>query len=257
MAHDPGDFLGAVLADKRADEVQSTVDAGEHARSGQDAQAAEAEIGALEDALAASVAHLETDRTLASSRRAASSIRAFFDWAGGSRAAASLRHAALLAVLLFGEQVRVLVFILAQLEAEVVDDVAGVNNVGVIRHVTLRSLADDVLEFRHEVRVGGGGQAGQDARFAEEQRAGADAHQGALAGRVLLLQLGKAFDEVERLALALEDLVRATADDDQDVDLVQAVEGVGVAEVGLDGGALRASDELLLAGQDGTEGLGL
>ena len=133
VAHDPGDFFGAVLADESADEVQSAVNTGQHAGGGQDAQAAEAEVGALNDALAAGVADLEADGALASSARAAPAVGTLFDGAGGRGPA--LRHAALLAVLLLGQQVRVLVLVLAEVEAQVVDDVAGVHDVGAVGHV--------------------------------------------------------------------------------------------------------------------------
>ena len=256
MAHDPGDFLGAVLADEGADEVQSAVDAGQHAGRGQDAQPAEAEVGALEDALAAGVADLEADGALASSARAAPAVGTLLDRAGG-RGAAALRHAALLAVLLLGQQVGVFVLVLAEVEAQVVDDVAGVHDVGAVGHVALGSVAADDLELGHEVRVGGGGEAGQDARLAEEERAGADAHEGALAGRVLFLLLGEGFDEGERLGLGLDDLLRLAADDNEDVYLAQAGHGVGVAEVGFDGSALGAGDILVVAGEEGAEGFGL
>lgn len=255
MAHDARDLLGAVLADQSADEVQSTVDAGQDAGGGQHAQAAEAEVGALEHALAAGVADLQADGALASRGRAAPAVRALLDRA--ARRGAALGHAALLAVLLLGEQVRVLVFVLAELEAQVVDDVAGVDDVGVVGHVALGGLAADVLELGHEVRVGGGGQAGEDARLSEEERAGANAKEGALAGWVLLLQLAEGLDEGERLGFALEDFISAAADDDEDVNLGEAGVGVSIAEVGLDGGALGAGDETFLAGEDSAECLGL
>jgi hypothetical protein len=256
VAHDPGHFFGGVLADQGADEVQGAVDTGQHARGSQHAQAAEAEVGALDYALAAGVADLQADGALASGAHAATAVGTLLDRAGRCGATA-LRHAALLAVLLLGQQVRVLVLVLAEVEAQVVDDVAGVHDIRTIGHVALRSVAADDFELGHEVRVGGGGEAGQDAGLAEEERAGADAHEGALAGGVLLLLLGEGFDEGERLGLGLEDFLRLAADDDEDVDFVQARHGVGVAEVGFDGGALGAGHVLVVAGEDGAEGFGL
>jgi hypothetical protein len=255
VAHDPGDFLGAVLADESADEVQSAVDTRQHARRGQHAQASEAEVGALDDAFAAGVADLEANGALASSARAAPAVGTLFDGAGRCRPA--LGHAALLTVLLLGQQVRVFVLVLAEVEAQVIDDVAGVHDVRAVGHVALGGVAADDFELGHIVRVRSGGEAGQDARLAQEERAGADAHEGALAGWVLLLLLGEGFDEGKWLGLGLDDFLRLAADDDEDIDLVQARHGVFVAEVGFDGGALGAGDVLVVAGEDGAEGFGL
>jgi hypothetical protein len=256
VAHDPGHLFGGVLADQSADEVQSAIDTGQHAGGSQHAQPAETQVGALDDALAAGIADLQTDGALASGARATATVGTLFNRTGRCGAAA-LRHAALLAVLLLGQQVGVLVLILAEVEAQVVDDVAGVHDVRAIGHVALRGVAADDFELGHVVRVGGGGQAGEDACFAEEEGTGADAHESALAGGVLLLLLGEGFDEGEGLGLGFEDFLGLAADDDQDVDFVQAFHGVGVAHVGFDGGALGAGHVLVAAGEDGAEGFGL
>jgi len=252
VAHDASDLFGALLTDEGSDHVQGTVDAGQHARRGQDAKSTEAQLGALEHALATGVAHLQADGTLASGTRAAPTVGTLLDRARRG----TLRHAALLAVLLLGQQVRVFILILAKIEAQVIDDVTGVDDIGAVGQVTLRSVAADDLELGHVVRVRGGRKAGEHACITQDQRAGAHAEQGALAGRVFLLLLGKGFDEAHRLRLGLEHLLGAAADNDQNVDLVQAAHGVCVAEMGLDGGALGAGDVLIAASEDGAESFG-
>jgi hypothetical protein len=157
VAHNPRHLFGTVLADQRADEVQGAVDTGQHTRRSEHAQAAETQVCALEHALAASVADLQADGALAGCTSTAASIGTLFNRASRGRPAAALRHAALLAVLLLGQQVRVLVLVLAKIETQVVDNVASVHNVRTIRHVALRSIAADDLELGHEIRVGGGG----------------------------------------------------------------------------------------------------
>lgn len=134
----------------------------------------------------------------------------------GGRSATSIRLAA---------DVRVLILI-AEVEAEVVDDVPSVfDDVGPLVGAARGGLAAEVLEPGEVVGVGGGRQPGEDALMGEEVGPGADGQEGPLAGRVLLLELGERADEAEGLRLLRYDGLCVAAEDDQDVKLGQS--GVG------------------------------
>lgn len=105
------DLVGRLVADQGADEVQSGVEAGGDATAGDDAQAAELQVGSSGVAFSAGVAFLEGEAALSGIAGAATSVGAATD-------------------------VRVVV-LLAQIEAEVVDDVALLHDVGAFAHVAL------------------------------------------------------------------------------------------------------------------------
>jgi hypothetical protein len=166
---------------------------------------------------------------------------------GVRRATASVRLAA---------DVWVLVLV-TEVEAEIVDDVAGVlDDVGTLLEVSGSSVAADILELGDVVGVGGGGEAGEDALLGEEEGSGADGEDGALSSWVLLLELGEVDDEAGGLLLLGQDLGRVAAQDDEDVKLLKAL-------VGLPEGDLRAYYDTLArehlglgAGESDLEGLG-
>src|SRR5688500_1503417 len=85
---------------------------------------------------------------------------------------------------------------------------------------------------------------------------GADGEQCALAARVVLLQLCISSDEVERLGLLLYNFVRVTADNDEDIEVVEAFVSFLPGGLGANDDALLG-EHLLLAGSNGDfEGLG-
>jgi hypothetical protein len=149
--------------------------------------------------------------------------------------------------------------LVSQVEAEVVDDEADVLlDLGeLIIELTLGSCLAQLLELDDVVRVGGGGQAQQDALVGQEQRAGADAHESALLGGVILLQLGEGADEVERLGLLLENGGAVAARDDEHIVVLQLLVGLLPAELALDERALGREDVGLSACQGDLKGLGV
>jgi len=84
-----------------------------------------------------------------------------------------------------------------------------------------------------------GGKAREDDLLCQEQRAGADREQRALAAGVVLLELRIGSDEAERFALLLQDLLAVSAEDDDDVKIVEAL-------VSLFPRALRANEDALV-----------
>jgi hypothetical protein len=104
--------------------------------------------------------------------------------------------------------------------------------------------------------VSGGRQTRENALVSEEQRAGADRHEGPLVGRVALLQLRVGRDEVEGLGLILNDRLDIAADHHHDVEVREALVGLFERDLGADDDALVA-DDLGFAGGDGhLEGFG-
>ncbi len=130
-----------------------------------------------------------------------------------------------------------------ELEAQVIHHIPGVlDDVGVFAHEPDHGVAAQVLELGNVIGVGGGSEAAQNALLRQEEGAGADGEQCALAGGVVLLELRIGRDEAKRLCLVLEDLVDIAAEDDEDIKVVEAL-------VGLLPGALGSNDDALL-GQD-------
>ncbi len=119
----------------------------------------------------------------------------------------------------------------------------------------VRDEPDD-LHFGHVIRMRGRRQPAQDTELGEEERARADGHQGTLTRGVLLLQLGEGLDDGEGLVLGLEHFVGTAAGDDEDVDLGQALHGLGEVDVGAEGGALGCDHVLGGACEEDAEGFG-
>ena len=88
------------------------------------------------------------------------------------------------------------------------------------------------------VGVRGGAEPLQDPRVPEEEGAGADAHERALFGGVLLLHGREGFDEGDGLAAGFEDLGAVAAGDDEHVVVFDVLVGVVVVHVGFDDDAL-------------------
>ena len=138
--------------------------------------------------------------------------------------------------------------LVTNVEPQVVYDISGVlNHVGALAEVTDSSLAAQVLELDDVVRVGCRRETGEDALVGEHEGAGADGQQGALARGVSLLELGKGVDELEGLGLLLDDGLDIAAEDDENVEIGQAL-------VGLLPGHLRADENALVREDFGLAG---
>nr|POE87472.1 hypothetical protein CFP56_30061 [Quercus suber] len=259
MAHLPRHFVGGIVRHQSSDHVQSSINAARDAARRQDPQPAQAEVGALEDALTAGVAHLQAHRALA--RRAATTA------VGGAvgvllnrrgRAPGGGLPTSLFLQLFAGQDIWVvLAFVLAQVEAQVVDHVPRLHDVGAIGQVALGDAGAEDLQFGDVVGVGGCGETREDAGFREKEGAGADAHEGTFADRVLLLQLGEGLDEGDGLSLGLQDAGHVAARNDEHVDLGEVVQSVGEAHVGRQHGALVRGYLGLRTGQQDAEGPGV
>lgn len=118
VAHLAGGFVSSVVRDQSADHVQRSIDTGRNTTSGQHTEASQAQVGALQDALATVVAQLEAHASLASGRHATAVGLLDGRWQTASRALAAFVFLELLAA----QDIRVVVFVLAEIEAQVVDD---------------------------------------------------------------------------------------------------------------------------------------
>lgn len=168
---------------------------------------------------------------------------------GGAATVLRLRNVCLAA------NVGVLVLV-ANVEAKVVDHVAGLFvDVGSLLRITDGRVAADVLKGSHVVGVGRSRQTREDADLGEEEGSGADGQEGALSGRILLLQLRVGLDQGKRLRLALERGIGVTADDDHDVEVIEALMGLFVCDLGINNDALLRQDLALGAGYGAFESL--
>ena len=101
-----------------------------------------------------------------------------------------------------------------------------------------------------------GRETGEDALLGEEERPSANGKQCTLAGRVLLLELGVFVDKRKRLRFILENVAGVTANDNENVEVVEPLIGLLPVELGLDDNTLLRED-LGLARSDGDlKGLG-
>lgn len=107
------------------------------------------------------------------------------------------------------------------------------------------------------VGVGSSTLAGQDALLSEEEAACADGEEGTFAARILLLQLGKGFDDAQRFGLGLEDGIFAgSTRNNEDVEFGQASQSFLEIDVGAEGSALVGDGVLCLGGKSALEGFG-
>ena len=147
---------------------------------------------------------------------------------------------------------RILVHLLAEIEAGVIDDIILLHDVRLLEVAAAGGFLADDLHLGVVVRVGGGGHALQQAGVRQGEGARADGHEGALFAGVLLLQGGEGFDERDGLAVRLQHGVHpAAAGDDEHVVVVQIFVRVVEIDVRLDrqpGGCSHT----LRCGGDGT-----
>jgi len=136
----------------------------------------------------------------------------------------------------------VLVFI-PDIKAQVVDYISGVfHDIGALAQFTDSRLAAQVLELDDEIGVGCGREASEDTLMSKQEGPRADRQQCALASGVRLLDLSEGQDQIKGLALVFDDLLDIAAENDEDVEVRQAV-------MGLLPGDLRSNNDALL-GED-------
>ena len=145
---------------------------------------------------------------------------------------------------------RVLVEVLAQIEARVVDHVSLLHDVGAVAQLAPGRVRAQDLQLGVVVRVRRRRQPLQDAGLREEEAARAHAQERALFGWVFLLHLGEGFDERDGFGVGGEDVGAAAAGDDEDVVVFDVLVRVRVVHVGFDDEAL-AGGRAGLAGDDG------
>lgn len=229
MAHLAGDFISSVVRHQSTYHVERSVDPRRDTTGGEDTEASQTQSGTLDDAFATVVAHLETHASLASTRRT-TTVRRLLEWRWKSsgRTLAALVFFELLAA----QDVRVVIFVLAQLEAKIVDHVSLLNDIDTLGHLTLDSFGAENFHLGDEVWVSGGCEATQYAGFGEDERASADGHEGALAGWILHLQSSKGLDDLQWLAFGLDDGLVVAAGHDEYVNLGETLHGFFVGDVG-------------------------
>lgn len=148
VLHDASDLIGRLVADQSTDKVQGGVKAGSDATTSNDTQAAELESGSSAYALATGIALLEGEAALSGIAVTTARVGTTLDVG--------------------------VVVLLAQVEAEIVDDVTLLHDVGAFGQVVLGRRLAHALQSGDVVGMGGGAKAGEDAGFGEEERAGAD-----------------------------------------------------------------------------------
>lgn len=161
------------------------------------------------------------------------------------RVAALARDRFAPAVGALGQDEGVLLDFLAQVEARVVDDVVFLHHVGLFEVAASGGFFADNLHLGVIVGVRGGGQALQDSGLREDERAGADGHDGALFGGIRLLEFGEGFDEFEGFGFLLEHIFdRPAAGNDQNIVFLERLVRIFVVDIGLDGQARRRGHAL-------------
>jgi hypothetical protein len=122
---------------------------------------------------------------------------------------------------------RVVIGVLAQVEAGVVNNVTLLHDIRTLRHVSPSRILTDGLEADIVVWVGCSGKAFKHTLLSKEQGADVDGKDSALFAGTLLLKLDILGKEAERLRLVLENLKDTlTTRDNEDVEVLKLVVGV-------------------------------
>lgn len=128
--------------------------------------------------------------------------------------------------------------LVAEVEAEVVDDVASVlYDVGTLSEVLGGSVAAKVLKLGEVVGVSGRREAREDVLLGEEQGTCAHREDSPLTSGVLLLQLREVGNETKGFELLVKNLLGVAANDDKKVKVLEAIVGFLVGKLGADDGA--------------------
>jgi hypothetical protein len=153
---------------------------------------------------------------------------------------------------------RVVIRILAQIESSVVHNVSLLHDIGTHRHVSLRGILAQGLKTYIVVWVRGGGKTLEHALLSQQEGADIDGEDCTLLCRVLLLELDIFGEQIEGLALVLEDLEDTLSTrHDENVEVLKLVVGILVIHISFDGETLdrghssRGADKLALEGLAG------
>lgn len=214
VLHSLTDLLSTLVTDQRADQVHGSVNATGAARSGNDTHATKSHGRSAHDTLTSRIAHLARLTALPHRRVAALSPR----------------------VLL--EHVRVVLQVLTEIEAALVDDVPfALEHLGAGLELFLRRFLRQDLQLDVLLWPCGSTQALQYALAGQEQRAGVHTEDGTFLAGIVFLEIGERADQAQRLGLVLQDLLEVAAGDDEDVVVFERLVGVFVGGVGAERGA--------------------
>ena len=134
------------------------------------------------------------------------------------------------------EHERVFLEFLAKVEACIVDNVIFFHDVRLFKVPTSGGFFADVLHLGVVVRVSGGGKSLQQASVGEDERTGADGHEGPLFAGIRLLELGKILNQLDWLGPFGENVIYGDAAwNDQDIVFLQIFVSIFKVDVGLDG----------------------
>lgn len=140
-----------------------------------------------------------------------------------------------------GQNKRILLLILAQLETGVINHIILLHHIRLLQLAPPRRILADNLHLGVVIRVRGGRQTLQHAGSAQDQTPRADGHERALFGGVGGLEFAEGFEEgnwLGGLGAVVDDAVDAfggAAGDDEHVVFLEVVVRVRVVDVGFDG----------------------
>lgn len=214
VAHLSLDLLSGLITNHNAHEVKAGIHAARHTATGNDPQATQPQTCTPRITLASRIALLPSIAALPLHRRPhirlSTHIRRNLDL--------GLRT--------------------IQIKAQIIDDVALLDDVGAVGQVPGGSRLADGLHLGEVVRMSGGTQAGQDALIAQEERRRADGQKRAFLLRVLLLQVREGLDDAQGFGLGLQNRIRAAAGNDEDVEFREPAVRFFEVDVCAEGGAL-------------------
>lgn len=131
--------------------------------------------------------------------------------------------------------IRILIRVLAQIESQIIHDVAFLNNIWSLRQIPLSGLATNVFEFREIVWMRGSREAGEHTELPKEEGGGADREDCAFAGGVFLLDFGEVLQNIQRLGLLFDNRLEIASWDNQNIKLRKLWLDLNVSCVSLEG----------------------
>lgn len=218
ILQNPRHLLGRLVAHHRSHKIQAGIQATRNASTGNDPQPAKSQTCSPSIALSPLHTLLPRIASLASNAFP-STIRPF------------------------GKDERIFVFILPKIKARVVHHIILLHHVSLFQIAFPRRILADDLQLGVVVWVCGRSHTLQHPSGAQDQRASADGHEGALFAWVGGLQLGEGFEEGHWFGVFLDDfLSAAAARDDEDIVFFEVVMGVSVIDICFDGKARGRRD---------------
>ena len=115
--------------------------------------------------------------------------------------------------------IRILIWVLPKIEAEVVNHISLLDHIWTLSKISLRSLGADIFKLRKEIGMRRRTQPRKHSQLTEEERSGADGEDCALTGGIFLLDVGEGLQYAEWLGFLLDDRLEVTTWDDEDVKL--------------------------------------